>query len=136
LCISSVINNYNQTSTLEGEHLPEGQILILWTVEDNVGNQANCSFTVTINSYDGVEDLQRAGINIFPSPTNGKIHFEFGNNQIQKLRIYDITGKIIIDKTTLTRKARIKFRIVDKRFNSITTTISFQIYKLIKIGMN
>jgi len=97
--ISSVINNYNQTSTLEGEHLPEGQILILWTVEDNVGNQANCSFTVTINSYDGVEDLQRAGISIFPSPTNGKIHFEFGNNKIQKLRIYDITGKIIIDKT-------------------------------------
>ena len=105
--IASVTNNYNQTSTLEGEQLPEGEIVIYWTIEDNAGNNSDCSFTVSINSYNSIEDFKRAGINIFPNPTNGKIHFEFGDNHIQQLKIYDITGKTIIDKTEIQQEESI-----------------------------
>lgn len=46
-------------------------------------------------------------INIYPNPINGIINFEFAHNNIQKITIYDITGRPIIEKTQIRQKERI-----------------------------
>jgi len=53
--------------------------------------------------YTNIDNQQKAVKNIFiyPNPTNGIVNIEFVNNNIQKITISDITGKQIIEKTTI-----------------------------------
>ncbi|UNY98836.1 HYR domain-containing protein [Zhouia spongiae] len=46
--IVSVINDFNNSNTLANEQIPGGTT-ITWTITDNAGNTAGCSFTVTVN---------------------------------------------------------------------------------------
>ncbi len=38
---------------------------------------------------------------VYPNPTNGRINFEFADNEIQQIKISDLTGKTIIEKTNI-----------------------------------
>ena len=38
---------------------------------------------------------------IYPNPTNGLINIEFADNEIQQIKISDLTGKTIIEKTNI-----------------------------------
>ena len=75
---------------------------IVWTVVDIAGNETDCSFDVLVNAYVGFADLCVSGVSIYPNPTNGIINFDFADIltslnacNIQKIKITDITGKII-----------------------------------------
>jgi gliding motility-associated-like protein/uncharacterized repeat protein (TIGR01451 family) len=46
--IASVTNDFNDGETLNGAQFPIGETTVVWTVVDNSGNSANCSFTVTV----------------------------------------------------------------------------------------
>jgi hypothetical protein len=46
--ISSVINDYNATSSLSNEAFPLGTTVVTWTVTDGSGNTATCSITVVV----------------------------------------------------------------------------------------
>ena len=48
-----------------------------------------------------IKDLQQFEISIYPNPTNGKINFDFGDTNIQFIKISDITGKTIIEKANI-----------------------------------
>ena len=99
--IASIINDFNNLATLDGETLPIGTTTIIWTVTDDNGNSTDCSFDVTVNAFLGIETLQQNGISIYPNPTNGIVNFDFANNNIQNIIISDITGKQIIEKTNI-----------------------------------
>jgi len=71
--VANVINGFNSTSTLAGATLPEGTTPITWTVTDNAGNTATCSFDVIVDTYVGIADLSAKGISIYPNPTSGKL---------------------------------------------------------------
>ncbi len=45
--VTSVTNNLNQSSSLNGYIFPIGETGVTWTVKDCAGNTAECSFTVT-----------------------------------------------------------------------------------------
>ncbi|MFV8226815.1 HYR domain-containing protein, partial [Christiangramia aquimixticola] len=46
---ATITNNYNNSSTLAGAVIPEGDpITIKWTVTDTSGNEDSCSFNVTV----------------------------------------------------------------------------------------
>jgi methionine-rich copper-binding protein CopC len=95
--IASIVNDFNSTSTLAGEQLPEGTTTIVWTVTDNAGNTTTCSFNVLVNEYVGIADLSANGILIYPNPTSGIINLTGFNEpvSVKNLEITDITGKTI-----------------------------------------
>jgi hypothetical protein len=106
--VASIINDLNNTSSLAGIQLPEGTTTIIWTVTDNAGNTESCSINITVNVYTtGVKKIQEEGILIYPNPTSEKINFEFANNNIQKIIIYDISGRALIKKTEIRKKETI-----------------------------
>jgi gliding motility-associated-like protein len=47
-CGFTVTNDFNGTSTLAGEQITHG-IIIIWTITDNSANTAQCNYTVTVN---------------------------------------------------------------------------------------
>ncbi|MCD4794849.1 MAG: T9SS type A sorting domain-containing protein [Bacteroidales bacterium] len=99
--VASVINNFNSTATLDGAALPEGRTTITWTVIDIAGNETQCSFVVLVNAYVGINKLAEFGVLIYPNPTNGRINFEFANNNIKQIIISDLSGKVLIEKTEI-----------------------------------
>ena len=96
--IESISNDYNASNTLNGAEFLPGNTTVVWTITDGAGNTANCSFDVTVNESVGVENLKQYGISIYPNPTSGLIYIESTKFQIERIKIYDLTGKLIIHK--------------------------------------
>jgi len=44
---------------------------------------------------------------VYPNPTNNLLNFEFANNNVQKVQIGDLTGKILIEKSDIQPNATI-----------------------------
>ena len=95
--VASVINDYNSSSTLNGELLSIGTTTIVWTVGDDAGNNAECSFDVTVNDFVNVEILDQKGISIYPNPTTGLFYVKLIYKNIQLIRVTDITGNLLIE---------------------------------------
>ena len=49
----------------------------------------------------GTNNYQSNNLIIFPNPTSGKINFKFAYNNIQQIKIIDLTGKTIIEKSEI-----------------------------------
>lgn len=94
-------NDFNNTETLANAQIPVGTRTITWTATDDAGNTTTCSFTITVKTFVGIKSLQTTNIAIYPNPTNGIININFAKNNIQKIAIYDITNKKILEKTPL-----------------------------------
>lgn len=105
--IATIENDFNSTSTLSGVSIPEGTTQITWTLTDDSGNTNNCSFDVLVNAYVGIESNKQKGVSIYPNPTCGIIKFEFANNHIKKIAIFDIIGKQLIEKESIQQNERI-----------------------------
>ena len=98
--IEGIENDFNNASSLAGAEIPIGATTIIWKVIDNSGNESTCNFVINvIASSVEVKNLQQIGISIFPNPTDGIVNFEFGNNKINKLAIFNITGNQIFKIT-------------------------------------
>ena len=93
--ISSVINDFNSTETLAGEEFTAGTYSITWTVIDNAGNTADCSFDLTLNAFVGISDISENGITVYPNPTNGILTITNYELEIKGIHISDIAGKTI-----------------------------------------
>ena len=100
-CDFSVINDFNSSTTLDGANFSIGLTTVVWTITDNAGNPANCSFDVQVNAFVNIETLQQNGISIYPNPTNGILNFDFTDNNVQQIKISDLTGKTIIEKVNI-----------------------------------
>jgi len=96
--ITSIINNYNNSESLQGEQIPAGNYTITWTVTDIAGNQAQCSFNLEIKEFVDIIDISEGNITVFPNPTTGTITIYSpltkGAREIS-LDIYDLTGRIV-----------------------------------------
>ncbi len=93
--LKSIINDYNDASTLAGAIFPEGTEVVKWIATDTYGNTANCMFSVTVIDDSGIDDLTAAGFKIYPNPSKGIFQIEQGNNELVSYKITDITGKTI-----------------------------------------
>ena len=97
--IETIINDFNSTASLAGASIPAGTTTITWTVVDMAGNEAECSFDVTVEDATGINDLEKMGISIYPNPTNGMLKIDFAKNHVQKLKVSNITGRTVIEIT-------------------------------------
>lgn len=98
--VASVINDFNNTETINGTVLPEGITTIIWTVTDDSGNQETCSFDILVNAYPlRVNTISENEISIFPNPTNGLITIETKTNALTvlQIKITDLNGKVVYD---------------------------------------
>jgi len=91
--IEIIDNNYNYLSTLNGAKLPVGINNIEWKITDIGGNIGYCSFTITV--------FPSNGFIIYPNPTEKQVFLEFTNSNIRKITISDMTGKQLLEKTTI-----------------------------------
>jgi len=59
-------------------------------------------YLITIEQGVGVNEQAFQSVSVFPSPTHGIVEINFGNHLRDKslLKIYDITGNLLIDKMT------------------------------------
>ncbi|ALO13955.1 hypothetical protein L21SP5_00275 [Salinivirga cyanobacteriivorans] len=99
--VETIVNDFNDSSSLSGEQIPEGTTTIAWTITDNAGNTNTCSIEVIVNAYVALTGLQQKGIVIYPNPVNDMLNIDFSNRKVQKLTISDISGKPIFEKTQL-----------------------------------
>jgi len=84
--------NVGDNQPLNTEFLPE----------DNV-NYNNVIATVYINVLLNVGTLEfsEKDIAIYPNPTNGIVNFDFAGNEVQSIRITDVSGKLIFEKSNI-----------------------------------
>ncbi len=91
--VSNVINNFNNTNSLNGAQIPIGTTTIEWTVTDEAGNQNTCNFDVTVIENAGFSELEQAGFSIYPNPSSGI--FSIINAKDYDISITDTTGKVV-----------------------------------------
>ncbi len=93
------------TETSTGSYTsPSGQI---WNESniyiDTISNVAGCdsiiTINLTINTTSVSQPINLNGINYYPNPTSGLVTFDFAKNNVQELKIIDITGRIIYIET-------------------------------------
>ena len=70
---------------------------VTYTIEAENGETQEWTITVTEATV-GINAISKNEFSIYPNPTNGKINIET-NQQIEKITILDISGKIIIETT-------------------------------------
>jgi hypothetical protein len=95
--VDSIINDFNGSSTLAGAEFPVDATTIVWTATDKAGNKRQCSFDMVIKAPTSLESPAQSGINIYPNPTGGMLHYESNNIPIQKIKLLDLTGNKIIE---------------------------------------
>ncbi len=94
--VASVLNDFNNTETLENAQLPEGTTSIIWTVTDLAGNTDSCSIDIVVNEYIvGIKDIEPKVLTLYPNPTNGKLTLNIENKEVHTFTITDIAGKEI-----------------------------------------
>ena len=79
----------------------DGSIVAIGAMyNDGNGSEAGQVRIYKFGLSSGITDqtANQAGILIYPNPTSGMIHFDFTENNIEKIIISDITGKVIIEK--------------------------------------
>ena len=111
--ISALINDFNQTSTLQLAEFPAGDTTITWTVTDAAGNERYCNQELSVSQYVGIETLENAGVKIYPNPTTGIITIESPDYRIKEIKISDVTGKICMKKNTFLRSESIDISHLD-----------------------
>jgi hypothetical protein len=55
----------------------------------------------------GVNDNLLSNIRVYPNPTNGILNFNFAGEQVQTIKIVDITSKTILEKTNVSQSETI-----------------------------
>ncbi len=97
--IETVSNSFNGAATLDGAQLPVGENEITWTVTDQSGNTAECTFTVTVTIVTGIATHELYNVNIYPNPVNTTFKVDLGTTfDNVELMMMDINGKIMMKK--------------------------------------
>src|SRR6056297_188358 len=78
----------------------EGTYTITWTYEDSQGNTTTQEQTVTVSAPDGINELEKAGINLYPNPVGDKINIRSTSEQVSRVVVTDLSGRVCLQKTT------------------------------------
>ncbi len=88
--IENISNNINGLESLAGTKFSIGTTTINWTAIDKANNNFEGSFDVTIEPY--------GGIFIYPNPAKRILYIEFFRDDVQRMKIFDINGRLIFEK--------------------------------------
>lgn len=94
---SFVINDFSNTNSLDGSVFDLGTTTVVWTVEDEAGNQASCSLDVTVETFVGIEN-NISSFSIYPNPTSALLTIEANNLQNYKtIIVSDALGRVVYE---------------------------------------
>ena len=93
--VASVLNNFNNTESLNGAELPIGTTTIVWTVTDDAGNSAECSFDVEVSQIVAVDNNGVQNISVYPNPTAHNLTINLSGIMVEKVEITDVAGNTI-----------------------------------------
>ncbi|MGK0251031.1 MAG: hypothetical protein ACI81G_000466, partial [Gammaproteobacteria bacterium] len=67
------------------------------TATDAAGNVTTCEFDILVDGTLSVEDalFNNASISMYPNPTNGILNITAGNTTIDKVEVYDLSGRLV-----------------------------------------
>ena len=99
--IRDLSNNINASSTLEGARFSLDTTRVIWTATDKAGNEAQCSFNVFVRKLSSLHSLYENGISVYPNPTEGTLNYESKEHVIHRLKVMDVTGKILWQQADL-----------------------------------
>ena len=99
--IDSVVNDFNNAQSLDGAQFPTGTTTVVWTVTDEAGNKAECSFDVAVDDITGTGEITYRGVSVHPNPTYGILHLDAPGNSILDIKVFDLTGNLLIDETDI-----------------------------------
>jgi hypothetical protein len=78
----------------------EGTYTITWTYEDSQGNITTQEQTVIVQAPDGINELEKAGINIYPNPVESKMNIQSTGEQVKRVVVTDLSGRVCLQKRT------------------------------------
>lgn len=90
--IASVVNDFNNLSTLDGTIFEIGIKSIVWSVFDNSGNADSCSLEVSIKNNVGLEEIDDPILQIFPNPSHDEVSI-IADQKMTCISIFDSTGQ-------------------------------------------
>jgi Secretion system C-terminal sorting domain/FG-GAP-like repeat/HYDIN/CFA65/VesB-like, Ig-like domain len=63
-------------------------------------NKASKTVYITVTETTGIQEKIEESLNIYPNPNNGKfyVHYEIKGNELIKLQLIDLSGKIILNE--------------------------------------
>src|SRR5690625_5368717 len=86
--------------------IEDGNGIKLFQTESDYGNNINGDFRT--NSLLKINDTPQDNITLYPNPTNGMVHIE--NAEGFQIEIYNILGKLIFNKATISKQEAINLR--------------------------
>jgi len=91
------------------------------TLQDTVPVENNNGITIRvleqIEDTTGIKDLIKSNINIYPNPANNQVHVTIDDNDVLSknydLKLYDVTGKLIINQVLNTKESIINLNQIE-----------------------
>ena len=95
--VANIINDVNNSASLDATTLAVGTHTITWTVTDNKGNTETCSFNVVVDAFVGINSNSTSNtVTLYPNPAHDFLTIDFTEIQnFSKIEITDITGKVV-----------------------------------------
>ncbi|GEM_PF-3885318 len=93
--VKSVINDFNNSETLEGAILGYGTTNVRWTVTDYNGNESYADISVSVSLPSGLDDIFKTTVRVYPNPSNGKIYINLNEFDADYLDVKDVTGIVV-----------------------------------------
>ncbi len=129
--IASITNDFNNDSTLSGARFTDDTTSVVWTVMDNSGNQAQCSFEVLLKApATGLNALKEHGMNIYPNPARTKVYFASGKRPVKHVKISDFTGKILLERSGLKKQGFIDVSGLEAGIYLVTLTTPQRVFTI------
>ncbi len=94
----TLVNDYNDQETLNGEVLQVGDYTIVWMLMNQQDKIIDtCSFELVIETVTDISEQSSGSVSIFPNPFTGYIMIcSSGNNGSLQIDITDVNGRLIL----------------------------------------
>ena len=106
--IETLMNNYNNDTSLTNESFAPGVHDVIWTATDVNGNEIKDTTVITVNAYNGILPTAESGIVIYPNPSKG--HVTIANATGYNVKIMDMAGRLVKEKAISTNNYQVDLR--------------------------
>ena len=109
LCDYTIINDWNEMESLEGESFGFGSYPITWMVVDANGNESTCSMVVNISGSTTLNELDQDNeFILYPNPASDKIIVEGLDTEIDLIEIRSVVGTLVYKAANIKSPINVK----------------------------
>ncbi len=129
---ASFIDNQNNSLTVNVKGKKSGTAILTFALKDNGGitdggvDTSKVTFTVTIESSVGFEELNQSGISIYPNPADDFVILKLNNEKAENIVITDLNGNIVLKQEVSAGTREYKLPIANLSAGVYLVTVSQQ----------